>query len=58
VFLFYFTNLLASTYTGKWGVVRDGLTHILIPNGWTWNGLASSFCPIWLELQVEDEESD
>lgn len=57
------SNFLVSRYaqnalTGKWGVVRDGLTHILIPNGWSWNGPASLYCPIWLELQVEDEEGD
>ncbi len=44
-------------YSGSFGVIRDGLTHILIPNGWSWNGPASLYCPIWVEFK-EDEEGD
>lgn len=44
-------------YKGSFGVIRDGLTHILIPNGWSWNGPASLYCPIWVEFK-EDETED
>ena len=43
------------SYSGSFGVIRDGLTHILIPNGWSWNGPVSMFCPIWVEFKEEEE---
>ncbi|XP_046652160.1 endonuclease/exonuclease/phosphatase family domain-containing protein 1-like [Daphnia pulicaria] len=57
-----YSNVLVSRYsqkglTGSCGVIRNGLTHILIPNGWSWNGPVSMFCPIWVEFK-EDEEGD
>jgi hypothetical protein len=36
--------------TGISGVVRQGLTHLAIPNGWNWGGPTSPFCPVWAEL--------
>ena len=37
-------------YTGQWGVVRDGLTHQLIPHGWSWGGTVSDHVPIFAEF--------
>lgn len=35
------------------GVIRDGLTHPYIPNGWLWNGLVSDHCPVWAEFYCD-----
>lgn len=40
----------STTYTGEWGVVRDGLTHHLIPDGWSWGGTVSDHVPIFAEF--------
>lgn len=40
-------------FSGSMGVIRNGLTHILIPNGWSWNGPASLYCPIWVEFKED-----
>ncbi|GLV41466.1 hypothetical protein CBL_06696 [Carabus blaptoides fortunei] len=39
-------------YTGVGGVVRQGLTHMAIPRGWSWGGPASEHCPVWCEMYV------
>lgn len=36
--------------TGVSGVVKQGLVHLAIPNGWSWGGPASHYCPIYVEL--------
>jgi len=38
--------------------IRHRLTHLLIPNGWSWNGPASTYCPVWLELGAIDSDDD
>lgn len=53
----YSDNILVSgnvksLLTGSWSVVRQGLTHLAIPNGWSWGGTVSPHCPIWTELYV------
>lgn len=40
--------------TGNWGVVKEGLTHLAIPNGWTWGGAVSAHCPLWVEIYIND----
>ncbi|KRT82802.1 hypothetical protein AMK59_3465 [Oryctes borbonicus] len=48
-----FVNTSARTFlTGLWGVVRQGLTHLAIPNGWNWGGPVSPHCPLWTELYI------
>lgn len=37
--------------TGRCGVIRDGITHMAIPNKWTWGGYASQHCPVWVEVR-------
>lgn len=32
------------------GVIRDNLSSLWIPSGWSWGGLVSNHCPIWIEL--------
>lgn len=51
------TNILHNSklqqqLTGMKGIVRHGLTHLAIPNGWTWGGPVSPFCPVWVEVFV------
>ena len=38
-------------------VVREGLTHPSIPDGWRWNGVVSDHCPVWAEFYC-DRDSD
>ncbi|XP_061404770.1 endonuclease/exonuclease/phosphatase family domain-containing protein 1-like [Lethenteron reissneri] len=46
-------------YTGGWSVVRQGLSHRLIPDGWTWGGVASDHCPVWAEFHSDrDHDSE
>ncbi|KAL9975251.1 hypothetical protein ACROYT_G012390 [Oculina patagonica] len=40
-------------FTGQAGVVREGLTHPSIPDGWRWNGLVSDHCPVWAEFYCD-----
>lgn len=37
-------------FTGIWGIVQQGLTHLAIPHGWKWGGAVSIHCPVWCEL--------
>ncbi|XP_049857189.1 endonuclease/exonuclease/phosphatase family domain-containing protein 1-like [Schistocerca gregaria] len=39
-----------SLFTGVWGIVRQGLSHLAIPKGWLWGGCATEHCPVWCEL--------
>ncbi|KAH0556643.1 endonuclease/exonuclease/phosphatase family domain-containing protein 1-like [Cotesia glomerata] len=39
--------------TGLYRVVRQGLTHLGIPQCWRWGGPASTHCPIWCEIYTE-----
>ncbi len=34
------------------GVIRDNLTSMWIPAGWSWGGLVSDHCPIWIEFNL------
>ncbi|KAF5275579.1 hypothetical protein FQA39_LY06691 [Lamprigera yunnana] len=51
----YLDNILINKggqtqFTGVWGVVRQGLTHLAIPCGWNWGGPVSTHCPVWAEI--------
>ncbi|XP_068220407.1 endonuclease/exonuclease/phosphatase family domain-containing protein 1-like [Palaemon carinicauda] len=37
-------------YTGNWGVIRQGLTHLAIPRGWGWGGYVSDHCPVYCDI--------
>ena len=37
------------------GVVREGLTHPSIPDGWRWNGVVSDHCPVWAEFYCDKD---
>ncbi|XP_063609365.1 endonuclease/exonuclease/phosphatase family domain-containing protein 1-like [Penaeus indicus] len=39
-----------SVYTGNWGVVREGMSHLAIPRGWLWGGTVSNHCPVYCDL--------
>jgi len=50
------THLLALiSFTGNHGVIRNGLTSPWIPDGWSWGGVVSSHCPIWVEYYTDDK---
>lgn len=51
------TSAAQSKLTGIWGIVKQGLTHLAIPNGWSWGGLASPHCPLWIELYVNSNQN-
>lgn len=36
--------------TSYYGVIRHGMTHLAIPNGWSWGGPVSPYCPTWTEF--------
>ncbi|KAG5897169.1 hypothetical protein JTB14_022532 [Gonioctena quinquepunctata] len=38
--------------TGTNGIVKQGLIHLAIPNGWSWGGPVSPYCPVYTELFV------
>ena len=38
--------------TDNAGVIRDNLTSMWIPAGWTWGGLVSDHCPIYTEFNL------
>lgn len=37
---------------GQSGVIREGLTSPWIPDGWSWGGVASNQCPVWIEITL------
>lgn len=49
----FLTSSANNQYTGISGIVRQGLTHMAIPRGWTWGGPASEHCPIWFEIYTQ-----
>lgn len=36
-------------------MVRQGLTNPWIPDGWSWGGVVSDHCPIWVEYFVDKD---
>lgn len=40
------------------GVIRDHLTSVWIPVGWTWGGFVSNHCPIWTEFDLKIHSDD
>ncbi|XP_063951704.1 endonuclease/exonuclease/phosphatase family domain-containing protein 1-like [Lytechinus pictus] len=46
----FFSNELQKCFRGSCGVVKEGLSHPLIPAGWTWGGLVTDHSLAWAEL--------
>ncbi|CAG7786444.1 unnamed protein product [Allacma fusca] len=44
------TSELQDFLTTDRGTVEEGLNHIAIPNGWSWNGRATASGPLWCTL--------
>ncbi|GCB62788.1 endonuclease/exonuclease/phosphatase family domain-containing protein 1-like [Scyliorhinus torazame] len=44
---------LQTASTGRWGVIRQGLSSPWIPNGWKWGGIVSQHCPVWMEFFID-----
>nr|XP_023029055.1 endonuclease/exonuclease/phosphatase family domain-containing protein 1-like isoform X1 [Leptinotarsa decemlineata] len=38
--------------TGTNGIIKQGLIHLAIPNGWSWGGPVSPYCPVYTEMFV------
>ena len=36
-------------------MIRQGLTSPWIPDGWSWGGVVSDHCPIWVEFYVDKD---
>ncbi|XP_067857484.1 endonuclease/exonuclease/phosphatase family domain-containing protein 1 [Heptranchias perlo] len=51
----WISRSLKKTYSGHWAVIREGLTNPWIPDGWSWGGIASDHCPLWVEFYVEKD---
>uniref|UniRef100_T1ISV2 Endonuclease/exonuclease/phosphatase family domain-containing protein 1 n=1 Tax=Strigamia maritima TaxID=126957 RepID=T1ISV2_STRMM len=54
----WISKFIRKFFTSHWGIVRQGLSHLAIPNGWTWGGSASDHCPIWAEFYVQLDDED
>ncbi|XP_060694228.1 endonuclease/exonuclease/phosphatase family domain-containing protein 1-like [Hemiscyllium ocellatum] len=48
---------VANAYTGRWGVIRQGLNSPWIPDGWKWGGVVSQHCPVWMEIFTDEEQT-
>ncbi|XP_048402739.1 endonuclease/exonuclease/phosphatase family domain-containing protein 1-like [Stegostoma tigrinum] len=46
---------VANAYTGRWGVIRQGLSSPWIPDGWKWGGVISQHCPVWMEIFTDEK---
>lgn len=57
--VFYVESVIRSDYqlffTGNHGVVRQGMTSPWIPDGWSWGGVVSDHCPVWVEFYVDKD---
>ncbi|XP_072135208.1 endonuclease/exonuclease/phosphatase family domain-containing protein 1-like [Mobula birostris] len=49
----WWNHLAQTAYTGRWGVIRQGLSSPWIPDGWKWGGIVSEHCPVWIEFFVD-----
>ncbi|GFT50300.1 hypothetical protein NPIL_444892 [Nephila pilipes] len=45
-------------FSGRSGVIGDGLSHLAIPDGWKWGGTVSKHFPVWAELFTEEESTN
>lgn len=52
-----YNSTLEKQLTGTNCVIRQGLTHLAIPNGWSWGGPVSPYCPVWAELYINSVHS-
>lgn len=48
-------SVLKENLTGYKNIISRGITHLAIPNGWSWGGPVSPYCPIWLELFLSNQ---
>ncbi|XP_048461587.1 endonuclease/exonuclease/phosphatase family domain-containing protein 1-like isoform X2 [Rhincodon typus] len=48
---------VANAYTGRWGVIRQGLSSPWIPDGWKWGGVISQHCPVWMEIFTDEKQT-
>lgn len=51
-----YNSMVDKQRSGDCGVIKQGLTHLAIPNGWSWGGCVSPYCPVWIELFVNPVE--
>jgi len=53
----YIKESAINLYSGLCNVIRGGLSHLAIPNGWHWNGSVSDHCPVWAQLTSSPSSS-
>ncbi|XP_071784894.1 endonuclease/exonuclease/phosphatase family domain-containing protein 1-like [Asterias amurensis] len=51
----WFSKNLSKAHTGEVRVIREGLTHPLIPDDWSWGGVVSDHCPLWAEFYTDQD---
>lgn len=51
----WITKHTKQIYTGKSGVIRDGLSSPWIPKGWSWGGVVSDHCPVWAQFYTSKD---
>ena len=51
-FSFPSLRIIFCQFSGNAGVIRDNLSSMWIPSGWTWGGLVSDHCPVWIEFDL------
>lgn len=44
-------------FTGRSGVICEGLSHLAIPDGWKWGGRVSDHCPVWAEVFMNEDSN-
>ncbi|GIX91711.1 hypothetical protein CDAR_4801 [Caerostris darwini] len=45
-------------FSGRSGVISDGLSHLAIPDGWKWGGTVSKHFPVWAEFFSDEEPTN
>lgn len=55
--LLYLLIELFLPFSGRSGVICEGLSHLAIPNGWKWGGRVSDHCPVWAEVFINEDSS-
>ncbi|CAL1281180.1 unnamed protein product [Larinioides sclopetarius] len=45
-------------FSGRSGVITNGLSHLAIPDGWKWGGSVSKHFPVWAEIFTEEEPTN
>ncbi|GIY32136.1 hypothetical protein CEXT_538371 [Caerostris extrusa] len=50
--------MLGKIFSGRSGVISNGLSHLAIPDGWKWGGTVSKHFPVWAEFFSDEEPTN